>query len=389
MELKKGDSSLQATSKSDILGEFDGFVHIKPLIEKFPDVLYYLLMGERGPGKTYTCLEYALEKYLTSGGKEQFAYIRRNEVDYSMKRGATLFDNLMNNGVIERLTNGEYNAVEYTSMRFYLLKIDREKGTRIRAPEPFGYSFALTSMVHDKSSAYPRVTTIIFDEFISPDYYLDDEFTKLAHTISTIKRRRKNVKIFMLGNTVNIYCPYFKDMGLYNVKEMEPGDINMYHYGESRLKVLVYYTDVAQKLKEMGEEDEYFAFNTPKLSVINNGGWEFDIYPTMWPTYDRSDIRLTYYINFDDETVRCDIVEMDGNLITFIRPQERAIRDPEKHYIYSDIQSTKPYIFVRIDKPQDDIMKFIWSQFVNNRVFYLNNSVGNLVDNYLMWCEEK
>ena len=80
---------------------------------------------------------------------------------------------------------------------------------------------------------------------------------------------------------------------------------------------------------------------------------------------------------------------MENNLITLIRPQERDIRDPEKHYIYSDIQSTKPYIFVRIDKPQNDIMKFIWSQFVNNRVFYLNNAVGNLVDNYLMWCEEK
>ena len=34
------------------------------------------------------------------------------------------------------------------------------------------------------------------------------------NVLSTIIRDRENIKIFMLGNTVNKYCPYFDEMGL-------------------------------------------------------------------------------------------------------------------------------------------------------------------------------
>ena len=56
--------------------------------------------------------------------------------------------------------------------------------------------------------------TILFDEFITKGMYLTDEFMAFMNTLSTIIRQRDNVKIFMCGNTVNKFNPYFEEMGL-------------------------------------------------------------------------------------------------------------------------------------------------------------------------------
>ena len=65
---------------------------------------------------------------------------------------------------------------------------------------------------------------ILFDEFITRSMYLPDEFVIFTNVLSTIIRDRNNVKIFMCGNTVNKYCPYYKEMGLNNVS-IDPKDM--------------------------------------------------------------------------------------------------------------------------------------------------------------------
>ena len=62
-----------------------------------------------------------------------------------------------------------------------------------------------------------------------------------ANVLSTIIRHRNDVKIFMLANTVNKYCPYFKEMGLKHITEMKQGSIDIYTYGSSDLRVAVEY----------------------------------------------------------------------------------------------------------------------------------------------------
>ena len=62
--------------------------------------------------------------------------------------------------------------------------------------QPFCYAFALSELEHDKSTAYPNVTTVLFDEFLSRKSYLPDEFVLFMNTLSTIIRERDNVKIY-------------------------------------------------------------------------------------------------------------------------------------------------------------------------------------------------
>ena len=89
-------------------------------------------------------------------------------------------------------------------------------------------------------------------------YYLQNEFVLFTNVLSTIIRHRNDVKILMLANTVNKYCPYFKEMGLKHITEMEQGDIDVYTYGTSSLRVAVEYCKPFAKGKA---SDVYFTFN--------------------------------------------------------------------------------------------------------------------------------
>jgi hypothetical protein len=111
---------------------------------------------------------------------------------------------------------------------FYLATWDDE-GNEVLSPQPFGYGFALTQMEHDKGGNYPsNVSTVIFDEFMTRSMYLPDEMALFSNVLSTLLRDDGNAKIWLLGNTVSWYCPYFREMGLRHIKNMEIGGVQVY-----------------------------------------------------------------------------------------------------------------------------------------------------------------
>lgn len=340
---------------------------------------YNIVFGERSNGKTYACLKYGLQRFIESG--EQFAIVRRWKDDFTGKRGQVMFDSLVTNGEISKLTGGEYTGIYYYASKWYLCRYEDDK--RILSEDPVAYGFALTSMEHDKSTSYPRITTIIFDEFLTRTAYLPDEFVLFMNTISTIVRHRINVKIFMLGNTVNKYCPYFKEMGLRHVREMKPGDIDTYRYGDSDLLVAVEYSKPNKKGKE---SDLYFAFDNPKLSMITSGSWEIDIYPHCPVKYKPKDILFTYFISFSGDLLQCEIVQTEDRYFTFIHRKTTELKDQDNDIIYSTGFDPRGNWKRNITKPKSDIEKKIASFFARDKVFYQDNEVGEIVRNYLLWC---
>ena len=187
------------------------------IINKCPDAAYYMVYGERSNGKTYSVLEYGLKEYLKSG--KEMAIIRRWKEDFRGKRGKTMFANLEFNGKgenkIAEYTGGRYTTVVYQSGAWYLAYYDKEQDKNITAPSPFCYAFALSDSEHDKSTSYPKVDTILFDEFIPKGaIYLPDEYVTYMMTLSTIIRHRDTVRIFMCANSLDKYALYFKEFGL-------------------------------------------------------------------------------------------------------------------------------------------------------------------------------
>lgn len=353
------------------------------------DAKYMMIIGERSNGKTFAALEYGIEQYVKH--HKQMAILRRWDEDFKGKRGQAMFNSIENEHVIEKLTQGEWTSVRYYASKWYLcryepvyndegVEIDRR---RIQDEEPFCYGFSISSQEHDKSSSYPNITTIVFDEFLTRTAYLTDEFVLFTNSLSTIIRQRTDVKIFMLGNTVNRYCPYFTEMGLKHVKDQKQGTIETYSYGESKLKVAVEYC--AEMAKEDKPSNIYFAFDNPKLNMIKGGAWELDMYPHCPIKIRPKDIIFSYFIiSPEDAILQCDIVCTGQHYFTFVHMKTTPLKDEEHDIIFCKKNDPRPNWRKDIQTPYDNIGQKIKKFFVDKKVFYQSNEVGEIVRNYLM-----
>lgn len=343
---------------------------------------YNVIFGERSNGKTYGALKIALTDYEATG--HQTGLIRRFFEDFRGKRGQSMCDAIVADGLVDQITKGKWTGIKYYSSRWYLTKTNIE-GKLIMDEKPFMYGFSLNDMEHDKSSSYPMIKNIIFDEFITRGYYLTDEFVIFMNVLSTIIRQRENVRIFMLGNTVNKYCPYFKEMGLKHISQMKPGDIDVYTYNNPNLRVAVEYATMGKNSKEK-KSNSYFAFDNPKLQMITGGTWELEIYPHLPYKYIPNDILMTYFIQFDEHLLQCEIISVENCVFTYIHEKTTPLKDENKDIIFSPNHDPRPNWYRNIRRPRGKLDKRISSFFSSEKVFYQDNEIGEVVRNYLIWC---
>ena len=357
------------------------YYSLKPILSY--NAQYNIIIGERSNGKTYACLKYAIEQYQKTG--KQTALIRREREDFIGRRASTLFDALVENGEISKITRGVWTGVYYYSSRWYLCRRG-ENDKREKDETPFCYGFALNTSEHDKSTSYPNIDTIIFDEFLTRKFYLTDEFTIFQNLISTIIRQRETVKIFMLGNTVNKYgCPYVDEMGLKHLKKMQPGDIDVYTYGETKLKLAIEY---CKPDKHGKPNNYYFAFDNPKLNMITGGSWEMDIYPHLPYKYKPKDVVLHFLIQYSSEWLHGEIVELPYTTFIYIHPKTTPLSEKERTetIIFSPEYNPLPNWNRRITEPYNKVTKKIAQYIYQDKIFFATNDTGEIFSNYLKFC---
>ena len=365
------------------------YYSLKNLMKAAPDAKYLMNFGERSSGKTYAAQEYILDEHIKSGA--QAAIVRRFRADFRGKRAHVYFDSLAYNGkgenVIKKKTKGKYDRIIYQSSKWYLAYFDDELDKIVTEDEPIAYAFPLTEMEHDKSTSYPRITTIFFDEFMTRGSYLPDEFILFMNVISTVFRSRNTpeLKVIMSANTISQYCPYFKEMGLDHVRKMKPGDIEVYTYGDSGLKVAVEYTDAPSKGKP---SDIFFAFSNPRLRMITGGEWELNIYPHITADFDKKDIVFTYFVLFEEHTLQCEIVLKDNMFFTYVHQKTTPIKDMDNDVIFSITPNEKHNYYKNIVQPCDELSKKIISFYKANKVFYQSNDIGEVMNNYITQCRQ-
>lgn len=340
---------------------------------------YNIIFGERSNGKTYAALKYGIERYIKTG--EQMAYIRRWREDLRGKRAENLFANHVANGLIEELTDGKFNEVFYLSNKWFLSYYDKDKNKRYPDSTPFCFGFCLSEQEHEKSSSYPNVTTIVFDEFLTRRIYLPDEFMLYMNLLSTIIRQRDNVKVFMLGNTVNKFCPYFQEMGLKNVGVMEQGTIDIYRFGEHGATVAVEYCDTIVKQKA---SNKYFCFDNQNLQMITGGKWELAVYPHLPCKYKPKDVLFVFYIKFNDAILQGNIIQVGDENFCYIHQKTTPIKDEDNSLIYSLEMNGKPNYKRKLISNASYVESQVARYFATDKVFFQNNEIGEIVRNYLL-----
>lgn len=344
---------------------------------------YNIIYGERSNGKTTAVLLHGLERYVRSAYTDQLAIVRRWDEDFKGSKASQLFSAIVNLGYVSKLTSGMFNNVVYRAGKWYLCTFDENAKLVDIATEPFAFAFSLTSEEHYKSISFPHIKTVLFDEFITRSYYLPDEFIKFQNLLSTIIRLNDDVRIFMCGNTVNQFCPYFEEMGLNKIKYQKIGTIDIYQYGENKLTVAVEYSDFNGSKKA---SNKYFAFDNPKLNMIKDGSWEIDIYPHLPVKYYPTEIIYHYFICFFDTILQCEIIfsrELQTSF-TYIHRKTTDIRPDDTSLIFSQVIRPERKYRLFLHKPTDKISARIWDYFVKNKVFYQDNQIGEIVRNFIM-----
>lgn len=349
------------------------------------DSTYNVIFGERSNGKTYALLLKAIKNYHKTG--KQFAYVRRWKEDITGRRAQRLFSGIDENNEVGKITQNEFKGVHYYAGKFYFCNYD-DNGKVIYSDENvIGFTFALSDGEHDKSTSFPNITTVIFDEFLTNRLYLSDEFVLFMNTVSTIVRRREDVKIYMLGNTVNKYCPYFNEMGLNKIQQMEQGSIDVYRYGNSSLKVAVEYCATVKDNNKNTPSNKYFAFNNPKLEMITGGSWELAIYPHLPMKYTPKNILLIFFIEFGDNIYQGEVINVDNIAFLYIHNKTTPIRKPDEHIIYSLEPKPEMNYNLNIYRPNGKIQEKLLYFFKHGKVFYQDNNVGDAINNYLKICK--
>ena len=355
--------------------------NIKPINKT--GATYRVVCGQRGPGKTFGVLYYALERWMEDRSK--LAIVRRMDEDFTGANSArsnydTLIRDANGDNNIEEITGKIYQGVEYWNGRYWLTQLG-EDGKQHRSDEFIAYGFSISSAEHYKGTRYNDIGTVMFDEFVATRYYLPDEFVQFQNLLSTIIGNRPGVVIYMLGNTINPYCPYFKEMGLDKIRNQKPGTIDVYTYGESGMTVAVEHTGA---VKATETSSRYFAFENPKLKMITNAGdWAIDIYPHCPRKYRPKDIVFTFFIVFDERIYQGEIVNTGKEQFLFFHLKTTELQDPDHDLIYSLDRDPRPNWRVNILKPIYPFENKILHFFKANQVYYQDNQVGNSIENFI------
>lgn len=187
---------LKLNNNNDIYTNFNKYLSYKSI-----GIKYFILDGPRGTGKTTTCGIGAFSSFNKDG--TQFVYIRRYKTEMS---------GVMNTRSFDKIVDGlDYKPAAKGVAGFYC------------EDKIVGYGLTLSMQASLKSLNFDKVKIIIFDEALlqrgSPYRYLKDEVTNLLNLIHTIVRNREDYVVFILGNNLDIFNPYYEYFGIPNFKD--------------------------------------------------------------------------------------------------------------------------------------------------------------------------
>lgn len=192
------------------------FYDSRPLLGNNADI--NVIWGQRSNGKTYAYLKHALETFKDTG--RTFVYVRRWAEDIVVKNMNKLFeplpvDQIFGKGYFIKFFRGAFTLVD-----------ERPDVEENEPPRTIGWAIALNQVAHTKSQTFVGCKIVILDEFLQlkTERVMKDEFDAWEQTVSTILRTTNDAEIYLLGNSVSKYSPYFAPYGI-NPNQMTQGEI--------------------------------------------------------------------------------------------------------------------------------------------------------------------
>lgn len=162
--------------------------------------VYNFLIGARGLGKTYGAKKKVTKAGIDKG--DEFIYLRRYKEELKTAK-ETFFADFAQ----------EFPEYDFRTDRHFAQYAPIEtRDDKKRKWVTIGYFIALSTAQSQKSVAFPKVKTILYDEFIIEKgmvQYLPNEAEAFTNFFSTVDRNKDKTRVIFMANSVSIENPYF------------------------------------------------------------------------------------------------------------------------------------------------------------------------------------
>lgn len=177
-----------------------------------------LVLGAKDIGKTFGLRLHCLDRFFKHG--ELFVEIcRTKEEKKQVMMG--YFDKLQNEGFYSDYVFKCEKGCGYTALK-------PPEGEKVKDWKLCCYFVSLTTFQIEKKRTFVKPARFIFDEAVidtKDKYhnYLKDEFLILANILDSISRQQPgedySYKLFILGNSVDLTCPYLRNLGINKIPQ--------------------------------------------------------------------------------------------------------------------------------------------------------------------------
>ena len=234
------------------------------------------IAGGKGNGKTYGIILYYLKQRLENG--RVLRYLRRYRESISPKALQSLCkpqrQNLIN------LTGGHFNDFQYFQNRFWFVRRDDSGKIVEKDRQPFMICSALNSVEANTGADEGECSAVFYDEFLSREKEIADEFYNLMIFYSNCTRNRiYYCPLILVGNTVTRDSSLITNFGvdMYNLKK---GEITVVKNSKKEPVIVFEYCDEVEVMKEAGDAF-YSRFENDRIKMIYKGDWTTGAYPYL------------------------------------------------------------------------------------------------------------
>lgn len=349
----------------------------QPILQKGEDIKCPVLIvaGAKGNGKTYGFILHFLKIFIKTD--RYLRYVRRYRDSISPRAIMSLLKPHTQN--IINLTNGEYNDYKYYRSRFYLTRVENGKVVKTQK-QPFIVCSALNSVESYTGADEGDCGGMLFDEFLSREKSLPDEFTSLMILHSNCVRNRADnyTPLILIGNTFTRNSPLARDFGV-NLYKLQKDSVTIFSNRDGAPTAIVERCGDLDILDTSGDV-YYNRYNDGRINLVTNGDWTIANYPRLKERYIlSSSILLTMLCVYED------------NITLSLRKYKSFI------FVYVDYACDNDYNIV-ITTKDTPLQPFVINYYPNNipifktiarliqrkHIYFASGEVGEMFRDFLL-----
>lgn len=243
------------------------------------------IAGQKSNGKTFGALRKGLELYLGLECPEYkgrvIRYARRHKETVKRNNLISLFKPHLR--WIESVTNGEYDDYTMVGRRFHLCRRNDDGKVVKRDKNPFCIVNSLSTWENDSGADEGEACLIVYDEAISREKALPNEYDSLMKFRSNCMRDRTDYycPVVLIGNTVTRDCELLEEFGvnLWKLGDEMQGRIQYIQNRKGQTNMIFEWCGAVGITQEIREY--YDRFDNEKTKMITDGVFELGQYKTM------------------------------------------------------------------------------------------------------------